>query len=319
MMPDSTLEILGRIDTQIKLRGVRIESEGISAIVRSAVPQSESLSLDVTTILAKHPVINIEQLVSVFSWDKAISISTRKAKRPEIVDPPLGMIKTIKAKCEKELPGYMRPAHFIPLSWLPLSSNGKTDAKVLTQLFCGLDIEVLAKIAVAEDSQYARPCTDMEKRIVEVLQKHIVLPFDKPHPELNVFECGLDSMAVIRFSTELKNIFRAKISASAIMKGPRISEIASYIQSVQSIYLSQPVLSTPSLSALYADPTLPYNPSQIEDILPPFTVQEGVLARSSDSDSLYVQHVVLSLSAHVSVPQLRSTWSIVVRRYPILR
>ena len=98
MMPDSTLEILGRIDTQIKLRGVRIESEGISAIVRSAVPQSESLSLDVTTILAKHPVINIEQLVSVFSWDKAISISTRKAKRPEIVDPPLGMIKTIKAK-----------------------------------------------------------------------------------------------------------------------------------------------------------------------------------------------------------------------------
>ncbi len=318
-MPDSTLEILGRIDTQIKLRGVRIESEGISAIVRSAVPQSESLSLDVTTILAKHPVINIEQLVSIFSWDKAISISTRKSKRPEVVVPPLGVIKTIKAKCEKELPGYMRPAHFIPLSWLPLSSNGKTDAKVLTQLFCGLDIEVLAKIAVAEGSQCTRPCTDIEKRIVEVLQKYIVLPFDNPHPELNVFECGLDSMAVIRFSTELKNIFRAKISASTIMKAPRISEIASHIQSVQAMHLSQPALSTSSPSGLHVDPTLPFNPDQIEDILPPFTVQEGVLARSSDSDSLYVQHVVLSLNAHVSVLQLCSTWSIIVSKYPILR
>ncbi|KJA27343.1 hypothetical protein HYPSUDRAFT_63026 [Hypholoma sublateritium FD-334 SS-4] len=319
MMPDSTLEILGRIDTQIKLRGVRIESEGISAIIRSAVPQCESLSLDVTTILAKHPVINVEQLVSVFSWDKSVSISTRKSKKPEIVTPPFGMIKSIKAKCENELPGYMRPAHFIPLSWLPLSSNGKADAKLLTQLFCGLDIEVLAKVAVGEDSKDSRPCTDIENRIFEVLQKHVTLPFDKPHPELNVFECGLDSMAVIRFSTELKDIFKAKISASAIMKGPRISEIASYLQSLQATYLSRAVSFTSSVSDLNADPTLPYNPSQIEAILPPFTVQEGVLARSSDSDSLYVQHVVLSLNAHISMPQVRNAWSSVVSRHPILR
>lgn len=318
-MPDSTLEILGRIDTQIKLRGVRIESEGISAIVRSAVPQSESLSLDVTTILAKHPVINVEQLVSVFSWDKTIPISTRKSKKPEIVIPPAGMIKSIKAKCENELPGYMRPAHFIPLGWLPLSSNGKADTKLLTRLFCGLDIEVLAKVAIAEDSKDSRPCTDIEKRIFEVLQKHVALPFDKPHPELNVFECGLDSMAVIRFSTELRNIFKAKISASAIMKGPRISEIASYLQSLQATCLSQAVPFTSSVSVLYADPTLPYNPSQIENILPPFTVQEGVLARSSASDSLYVQHVILSLNVHISMPQLRNAWSFVVSRHPILR
>ena len=39
MMPDLTLEIIGRIDTQIKLRGVRIESEGISSILRNAAAQ----------------------------------------------------------------------------------------------------------------------------------------------------------------------------------------------------------------------------------------------------------------------------------------
>ncbi|KAG8692019.1 Non-ribosomal peptide synthetase [Ceratobasidium sp. 394] len=51
MMPDNTIEIMGRIDTQIKLRGVRIESEGVSNVLRKASKQP----LDVATLIAKHP------------------------------------------------------------------------------------------------------------------------------------------------------------------------------------------------------------------------------------------------------------------------
>lgn len=319
MMPDSTIEIVGRIDTQIKLRGVRIESEGISAIVRNALPQSEPISLDVTTILAKHPVINVEQLVSLYSWDKTVPISTRKSKKPHVVTPPPGLVKSIKSKCEKDLPGYMRPGHLIPLSWLPLSSNGKTDAKVLARLFCDLDIEVLAKISIAEDVKDYRPCTDTEKKIFAILQNHVAMPLENPYPELSVFECGLDSMGVIRFTTELKAIFNAKISASVVMKCPRISDIASQLQLGDAALSSESPSFKDEAAGVYADPTLPYHRDQIENILPPFPVQEGVLARSAESDNLYVQHVVLSLNISVSVPRLRTAWSVIVRGNPILR
>ncbi|KAF9483747.1 peptide synthetase [Pholiota conissans] len=318
MMPDSTIEIVGRIDTQIKLRGVRIESEGISAIVRNAVPPSDDFSLDVTTVLAKHPSINIDQLVSLFSWDKKTPISTRRSRKPHIVNPPAGLLKQIKSKCESELPRYMRPAHLIPLSWLPLSSNGKTDAKILTQIFKALELDVLASIVTSEDKSQSRPCTDMERKVFNILQKHVAMPFDEPHAELNVFECGLDSMAVIRFATELKVAFNTKISASEIMKSPWLSGIA--LRLLTSLTANQAKSSTlPDSHGLYKNFELPYDRHQVQIILPPFPVQEGVLARSTASNTLYVQHIILSIDVRTSLPNLKLAWKRVVDRHSILR
>src|SRR5260221_12359372 len=58
MMPDGALEILGRIDSQIKLRGVRIEAEGVSNVLRQAAvnasndPKAQYVAV---TIVASHP------------------------------------------------------------------------------------------------------------------------------------------------------------------------------------------------------------------------------------------------------------------------
>ncbi|CDO69498.1 hypothetical protein BN946_scf184785.g3 [Trametes cinnabarina] len=82
MMPDATLEIIGRIDTQIKLRGVRIESEGISSILRNAA--APKYSVDAMTILAKHPSIGIDQLVSFVACDSSVPIATRKGGKPSL-------------------------------------------------------------------------------------------------------------------------------------------------------------------------------------------------------------------------------------------
>ncbi|CAA7271648.1 unnamed protein product [Cyclocybe aegerita] len=319
MMPDSTIEIVGRIDTQIKLRGVRIESEGISAIVRKAAPPTNNFVLDVTTILAKHPAIGADQLVSLFSWEKN-PISIRKSKRPEVAIPPPGLLKQIKSKCELELPAYMRPSHFIPLGWLPLSSNGKTDVKILLDIFQKLDVSVLAKLSTIPDSSASRPCTEAEKKVFEVLCRHVALPFDDPQPDINVFECGLDSMGVIRFVTELRGIFNAKLSASDVMKSPRLSDIASQLRpSIPQSGVSQPSKSIAAIEGSLEEISSVYGSNNIDQILSPFTVQEGVLARSADSDTLYVQHILLLLKQDASLPKLRQAWNAVSSRHSVLR
>lgn len=122
MMPDSTFEILGRVDTQIKLRGVRIESEGISAIIRKAASPSARINLDAITILANHPKIGTDQLVSFIAWDPTITISTRKASLPSMSAPPQGLLESIQSVCAAELASYMRPSHIVPLQFLPLST-----------------------------------------------------------------------------------------------------------------------------------------------------------------------------------------------------
>ncbi|KAF9564589.1 peptide synthetase [Agrocybe pediades] len=319
MMPDSTIEILGRIDTQIKLRGVRIESEGISAIIRKAIPPSDAFVLDAATVLAKHPAINVDQLVSFFTWDNTVSISTRKSKKPHLKVPPSNVLQQIRGICELELPSYMRPSHFVPLSWLSLSSNGKTDEKALVAFFNSLTGEELGEISIAQNAQESRPCTNLELKIFDVLQNHVNLLFDRSRPDINVFECGLDSMGVIRFAAELKQAFSVKISASEIMKAPRIVDIASRLsgspatQSPVSSLLGQ--ISVIDAEQIY----LNYDPASIENILLPFAVQEGVLSRSAAEDSLYVQHVLIACRSETSLSKLRSSWQRIVEKNEILR
>lgn len=317
MMPDCMIEILGRIDTQIKLRGVRIESEGISAIVRKAIPPTDTVALDATTVLAKHPAINVDQLVSFFTWNSNISISTRKSQKPTICVPPPTFLKQIKVKCELELPSYMRPSHFIPLSWLPLSSNGKTDTKILIELFKKLDVEEIAKLSISQEAQQTRSCTEVELKVFDVLQKHIAVIYDKPCPDINIFESGLDSMGVIRFTTELKDVFEVKIAAAQVMKAPCIANIASYITTALDINRTQIgiVFDIPAIDEIYST----YGPDQIENVLPPFTVQEGVLSRSADADTLYVQHVIVSCKPAVSILLLQRAWKNVIDQNQILR
>ncbi|KAH9484356.1 NRPS [Psilocybe cubensis] len=317
MMPDSTIEILGRIDTQIKLRGVRIESEGISAIVRKAILPTDTIALDATTVLAKHPAINVDQLVSFFTWDNTVTISTRKSQKPSLCDPPPDFIKKIKAKCEIELPSYMRPSHFIPLNWLPLSSNGKTDAKVLIELFKKLGVEEIARLSAIQEVQEARSCTDMEIKVFEVLQNHVAMKFDNPHPGINIFESGLDSMGVIRFTSELMDVFKVKVAAANVMKAPSIRDIASYITTA--VDADRPrrdiIFNIPAIDEIYST----YIAESIENVLPPFTIQEGVLSRSADQNTLYVQHVIISCKPAVSIPLLQRAWKTVVDRNQILR
>lgn len=315
MMPDSTLEIMGRIDTQIKLRGVRIESEGISAVIRRAIPQTPSFSLDVATILGKHPAINVEQLVSFFSWEKDVPVFSRTSTRPCISIPPRRLMEQIKAKCEAELPSYMRPSHFIPLGWLPLSSNGKTDEKLLGQIFRDLDVETLTGLSGSHKNKVSRPCTSIEMEVFNILQKHVALHFDNPHPDMNIFETGLDSMGVIMFSTGLQKKFRATIPASEIMKDPRLSAIAAHLARCE---YPRPQFPSETFTS-FANLDLPYDSNHIEEVLPAFSVQEGVLARSADQDTLYVQHAIISCKKYTSLPKLKLAWTSVVQRHQILR
>jgi non-ribosomal peptide synthetase component F len=65
MTAEGTLLVHGRIDSQIKLRGVRIESEGVSEVVHKSARGRTSTH----TLIASHPKLGSEILVSFFASD----------------------------------------------------------------------------------------------------------------------------------------------------------------------------------------------------------------------------------------------------------
>ena len=326
MMPDATLEIMGRIDTQIKLRGVRIESEGISSILRSAAAPAHTL--DVITILAKHPAIGVEQLVSFVAWDPAVPVATRKGGKPSLAAPPEGLLQKLRSASERELASYMRPSHIVPLTFIPLSSNGKADAKVLTAFFLELDMAALTGLmagagakSAGASSEARREPTESERKVLAVLEPYVRIPVERLGPDTNLFECGMDSLAVARFAADLRRAFEVKVAPPQIMQAPLVSAIAALGDAGQPASVAKERASAVKQFAERVKDEVEgaYDVGIIEALLPPLPVQEGVLFRSANAPTMYVQHVLLRLKPEVSVEKLRGAWRELLAHHEMLR
>ncbi|KAK0465926.1 acetyl-CoA synthetase-like protein [Desarmillaria tabescens] len=143
MMPDHSIEIMGRIDSQVKYRGVRIETEGISSILQAAGGVKK---LTVSTFITTHPAVGTQELlVSFFAFGNDVSVVERRSSIPSLVqtDEAKALVQTLKAAVQVQLPAYMRPAYILPVEFIPLSLNGKTDTKVLARVLGSLDMRAL--------------------------------------------------------------------------------------------------------------------------------------------------------------------------------
>ncbi|MFI6531642.1 amino acid adenylation domain-containing protein [Nonomuraea sp. NPDC050547] len=101
--PDGTLEFLGRLDHQVKIRGHRIELGEIEAA------------------LLTHPHV-----------DRAVATQVDRHLAAFVV--PAGDLGDLRDRLADRLPSYAVPATITPLDDLPLGANGKVDRAALARL-----------------------------------------------------------------------------------------------------------------------------------------------------------------------------------------
>ncbi|MFD2169214.1 amino acid adenylation domain-containing protein [Tumebacillus lipolyticus] len=100
---DGTVQYLGRIDHQVKLRGFRVELSEIEAV------------------LNEHPAVE-KSVLNVWE-DELVAYYIGEESRAELLHSYL----------KERLPGYMVPVHYMWLEQLPLSPNGKIDRRALPE------------------------------------------------------------------------------------------------------------------------------------------------------------------------------------------
>ncbi|NES13766.1 MULTISPECIES: amino acid adenylation domain-containing protein [Micromonospora] len=108
-LPDGTLEFLGRIDNQVKIRGYRVELGEIQARL-TAHPHVRD-----AVVIAREPSPGEKRLVAYL---------VLAAGQP--LDPA-----ALRAHLTADLPDYMIPAAFVAIDHIPLTTNGKVDARAL--------------------------------------------------------------------------------------------------------------------------------------------------------------------------------------------
>src|SRR5579872_4353807 len=112
-LPDGTVELLGRNDDQIKIRGHRIEAGEVEAALLRLRGVAQA------AVALHRPDGGEARLIAGVVPSPGTSLPSSAALRAEL---------------RQWLPEYMLPYHFLQLAALPLTPNGKVDRRSLAQL-----------------------------------------------------------------------------------------------------------------------------------------------------------------------------------------
>ena len=325
MTAEGTLLIHGRIDSQIKLRGVRIESEGVSEVVRKSAKGKTSAH----TLIASHPELGNEILVSFFAGDNPlIKVDQKRTSTPKISLDRNGDLVPIRNAAQAELAVYMRPSHFIPLDFLPLTLNGKIDGKKLLGVFQQAPLEDLMKLQRSgvpdRATGIAREPTDIERNVISIISRICGLPESHLSLASNLFECGFDSLRFSALTRALREEFATSgLSVTSIIQSPSIEAIAKQCSEADGESTAEKATDFTWLEDFskehWSSVQQVFQEADVEQVLPTLPIQDGILAQSMQFKNLYVQHFLYRIKEGVDLDLLENAWKQVSRRQEILR
>ena len=174
--PDGEIDIISRMDDQIKLRGLRIELGEIENTLQAY----DGISLAVVIVRQNQ---GIQYLVGYYT-----------AQTPDTtID-----LQKLTDYLRRKLPDYMVPAYLIRLEAMPLTTSGKIDRKKLP-----------AVEFAAPEREYIAPSSTLEEKLCAIWAA--TLRLDKVGVTDDFFNLGGDSIQSIQLSSRMR---KAGITAS---------------------------------------------------------------------------------------------------------
>lgn len=198
---DGTLEYLGRMDYQIKLRGFRVEPEEIELLL------SHHQDVQQVVILVTEDNTGVQRLAA------CLVPVPGQTPSPEV----------LRAFLRETLPDYMIPSIFLFQTSFPLTSHGKVDREALRQL--------LPTIQHTQRYEEESPWTETEKKIGALWK--IVLQREQVGLYENFFDLGGHSLLLVHMQEHLKAQFDHTVSLLDLMKHPTVKALAEYILQVR--------------------------------------------------------------------------------------
>jgi amino acid adenylation domain-containing protein len=190
--PDGKLEFLGRMDTQVKISGFRIEMGEIeNTLLRVPGVRDGAVVVAGTDGQSKH-------LVAFYAGPRPVDA------------------QVLRDRLASSLPGYMVPSAFHWREQLPLTANSKIDRKALTALATELD---------AADENYHAPATPTERRLAAAWAEVLSIPRDQIGRLDDFFDRGGTSLSAVQLAIALDRA----VSLKDVVGHPVLGDLAGVI------------------------------------------------------------------------------------------
>lgn len=211
LRPDGTLEIIGRMegDTQIKLRGLRIELQDI-----------EQSILDAAKGRVKMVVVTPRGEPAVLIAHAAMSLPDASAENE------VDFLRKLAASLP--LPQYMRPAAIIPVRSMPLTASGKIDRRALQRL---------AVPSISREPESTGELTETESKLAQVWRDTLPRQVQEVHridTASDFFHVGGNSLLLIELRQLINQRFQASLPLIKLFENSTLGAMAAMLQDLSS-------------------------------------------------------------------------------------
>lgn len=200
-LPDGNIAFVGRMDDQIKVRGVRIEPQGVQAALNDHPEVAESFVRGVEDPFGE------KHLVAY------VAISPEGAGALESA-----LTRRLRTHLERTLPRFMVPGSFVLLDKLPRTFRGKLDAEALPVPDFG---------RARSKPPFVDPRNAVEEALAQIWKQ--VLKLERVGIDDEFLESGGDSLSATRLVFRVNHDFGVALSVRAIFDAPTIASFAALL------------------------------------------------------------------------------------------
>src|SRR5579883_1014783 len=195
--PDGSLEILGRLDRQVKIRGVRIELR------------------EIEMLLGEHPIIR--EIVVITREDQ---LGDKSLIAYVVPHQQQALTSTeLRQFLLEKLPNYMMPSAFVILEALPLTPNGKLDRRALP---------LPNQVRVEPEETFVAPRNELEHTMTQIWEE--VLGIQPISIRDNFFDMGGHSLLAIQLFNKIEKKFGVKIPLAILFQAGTIETLTQTIE-----------------------------------------------------------------------------------------
>ncbi|MCO8170249.1 non-ribosomal peptide synthase/polyketide synthase [Pseudomonas sp. 21LCFQ02] len=199
---DGALEYLGRLDEQVKLRGVRIELDEIRNAILAQPGISQAL------VILGEGAVGAQLLAYVVA---------------EGDEPDAALAERIRDALRSALPEPMIPAHVLRIEQFPLTPSGKLDRRALPQ----------PDVAQRE---YRAPRNELEQKLAAIWAE--ILGLQQVGLDDDFFELGGHSLLATRIVSRARQAFSVELPLRSLFESRRLEDFAAWVAQAQAEGLS---------------------------------------------------------------------------------
>ncbi|KAI1749209.1 hypothetical protein F4782DRAFT_514382 [Xylaria castorea] len=324
---DGTITLIGRKDTQVKLRGQRLELSEVEFQVRQCVSAVSQAIAEVTELAAedKRQVLSVFLVVESDNDEEGQASSSVQMAKHMTEEVALAWLRPdIETALSQRLPTYMMPTLYFQLKKMPLMASGKPDRRVLRGIASTLTPQDLAELRSLTNGAKRAPRTQTERSLQQLWAQLLNISATSIGIEDSFLGLGGDSIAAMKLVMAARKI-GITLTVMDVLKHGSLEALAAHqdqkVERVQPIGSGKPysLLDDAVRDKIIQSSKSLLAPEKVVDIYPVTGFQKDVIKMSLQWPGQSLNYIFLDFGLDLDLDQLKASCQHHVEHYSLLR